>query len=516
MIQKNKETRTNILKGAEILYDAVSSTMGPKGRNVIIKDKLGRFSVTHDGVTVAKAVKHDDPAIQLGIDLIKEASKEMDKVGDGTTTVTVLTYHLIKGLYELINGKWYRKGMNPMMIKRELDYLVDGLIDYVEYNSTKIGKNYNDVFDVANISVADETLAAMVAKLVVGTGYEGTINVQTQAINETTAELVEGYLLPNGYASEHFITNQSSRECVIENPTIIIVNGKMDSMQTYDEFLGDLVASNKRDLVFICESIDSDLLTSLVYNKIKGQIRAVVIKNTFGVEYATDIASVVGAEVYEKFTALPTVDIVGSAKRVVVTDGETIIFGGAGDSSARLKDLTSQNKKKPTNELKQRISALSGKVGSIKVGGVTETEADEKKYRIDDAVAATRAAIKGGIVPGAGRTLYNASKSIMGKNTTKVVKAVREALRKPGEILLSNSGYSTKILSKMGPDEGIDVSTGYRVMLIPNGIVDPTIVTTEVIRNAFAVAGLAITIGGSIVDKPMTQEEIKAMLDARL
>jgi len=511
MIQKNQETRANLLKGIEILYDAVSTTMGPKGRNILIKDKLGRFSVTHDGVTVAKAIKDDNPAIQLGIDLIKEASKEMDKVGDGTTTVTVLTFHLIKGLYKLID-----RGMNPMMIKRELDSLVDGLVEFVEQGSTKINRTFDDVFDVANISVADPELAKIVTELVVGTGYEGAINVETQAINETTAELVEGYLLPNGYASEHFITNPTSRECVIDNPTIIIVNGKMDSMQTYDELLGNLVQSNKRDLVFITESIDNDLLASLIYNKIKNQIRAVVIKNTFGIEYAADMASVTGATVYEKFTEFPTVEIVGSAKKVVVTETETIIFGGAGDSSKRLKDLTAQNKKKPSDVLQKRMSALSGKVGSIKVGGITETEAEEKKYRIDDAVAATRAALKGGIVCGAGMTLYNASRSQMSTNTTKVVKAVREALRKPSETLLNNSGYNPRILKKLQIDEGIDVTTGETVQLLASGIVDPTIVTVEVIRNAFSVASLAITVGGSIIDKPMTQEEIKTMLETRL
>lgn len=516
MIYKQDETRRELLKGAELLYDAVRTTMGPKGRNVLVKDKFGNFSITHDGVTVARAVKSDDPSIQLGIDLIKEASKQMDNIGDGTTSVTVLTYHLIKELMDLVKA-----GTNPMDIKRQLDSLVDNLLAKVDEATVTIDHTFEAVYDVAKISAEDTDMARLIAELVVGTGYEGAITVSTQQGAETTTELIEGYVFPTGYASPHFATDKKTGEAILHKPVVLLVDGNVDSMQTYGPLLDDLVGAGRREILIIGDTIDPEMLSLLILNKVKGQFNATFVKNYLGVERLKDLAAVVGGFVFsanseEELDAT----FLGEVEKVVVNDKETIIISGearAKDIKDRVNALRAQNKKQPSKLLDEQIAALSGKVGTIKVGGVTDTDAQERKYRVDDAVAATRAALKGGIVAGGGVTLRDIAgeiNTLANYPANEVFAAIKRALEKPEEILHENSGITPLQEFKEQKGGGVDVTTGRFALMLDAGIVDPAIVTKEVIRNAFSVAGIAITVGGAIVEPPITQEELTNLMKA--
>jgi chaperonin GroEL len=509
MILKNDETRAKILEGAELLYDAVRTTMGPRGRNVLIKNKFGEFSITHDGVTVAKAVKSDDHAVQMGIDLIKEASKKMDMIGDGTTSVTVLTYHLIVAMDKLV-----QQGVNPMQIKRELEAMIEPLLTEVDTRSKTIERTYDGVYNVARISVEDDELAKAIATLVVGTGYEGAITVETHKA-DTYFELTEGYLLPGGYASPYFVTDDTSKQAVLLKPAVLLVDGSITHIRDYAQLLDDLLGQGVKDILIVADNVENDVLSLLLLNKAKGSFNATLVKNYVGKERLYDLAAVTGATPYNpNIGDGPELDGIGGAEKVIVSENETIIVGGAGDVASRIKSLEVQSKKDPSDDLAGRISALSNKIGTIRVGGTTDMEAQEKKYRIDDAVGATRAAIKGGIVAGGGATLYDLSRTLTDKENP-VKAAVIEVLRMPQAILLENSGVGYHInTDALEYPLGINVTTNEVVDMMDAGIVDPTIVTKEVIRNAFSVAAIAITVGGSIVEPAISKEELATLMGA--
>ncbi len=508
MVIKDAETRDNILDGAKLLHDFVKTTMGPKGRNVIIRDKFGGLSVTHDGVTAAKAVSSDNLQEQIGIELIRKASEQMDYIGDGTTSVTVLAYNLIKELNTLIE-----EGMNPMVIKRELEPIVTYLIDSIQAKSTLIKQTPQAVFDVANISAANPVIAKMIAELVVGTGYKGAITVETVSGGETYSELTAGYRFMSGYTSPYFVTDNISREAVLNNLAVILVNGNMDDMEQYQDVIIDLTQDKKiTDILFIVNGIDNEMQSIMVLNHVKKAFRTAVVKNYFGQEYLDDIAAFTGAKVFNPLTGDNlTIEAVGKAQKAVINAAETIIFGGFGSTEAQIEALT---RKQPTPDIKRRLEALNGKIGLIKVGGVNDTEAEELKYRIDDAVAATRAALEGGILAGGGVTLRNIAMSVL---PSKVGDAVVNALMSLEHTLIENSGYDygdfigKKAANKWG--YGMDVHTGKIVNMLKSGIVDPTIVTVEVVRNAFAVAATAITIGGASIAEPISQEELARLMD---
>ena len=516
-IYKNDETRQNVLEGAEILYDAVRTTLGPKGRNVLIKDKFGGFTITHDGVTVAKAVQLKDDPKSIGVEIIKEASRKMNEIGDGTTTVTVLTYQIM-----LEADKLVKAGYDPMSIKRELEAEVPALIEAIEAKSKVIEKDFEAVKQVATVSVGNEKLGEQIAELMTEVGYDGAISVEQTQSPDTTFKPVEGFSFDRGYMSPYFVTNQGSREAVLKNAAIILVNAPITDLEEYKNVLDVLFNENIKNVLIVAENFEAEALGTLILNKVKNVINIVAVKTPgYGdkkLEWLKDIAAITGASIID-----PNVgdwqnnlgmNTLGAAEKVIVGFDETIIIGGKGDHLAqhveKLKKRTKKVKLDEKDAHQERIARLNGRVGMIKVGGQTETEAEEKKYRIDDAVAAVKAAMKGGIVAGGGVTLRDVGLDIM--PDTEVKTLLRHVLQAPERVLFENSGIETGEERIILPGVGTNVLTGEEVDMLEIGVVDPTDVTKEAVRNAITTANLAITVGGSIVDTQLTQEQMTNLM----
>ena len=527
-IYKNDDTRQHVLEGAEVIYDAVKTTLGPRGRNVLIKDKFGGFTITHDGVTVAKAVQLKDDPKSIGVEIIKEASRKMNEIGDGTTTVTVLTYHLMLEADKLI-----KKGYDPMLIKRQLEAEVPKLIEAIEAKSKKIEKDREAVKQVATVSVGNEKLGEEIADLMTEVGFDSAISVEQTQAPDTTFKKVEGFSFDRGYMSPYFITNQGSREAVLKNPAVILVNGVISDLEEYKNVLDVLFNENIKNVLIVAENIEAEALGTLILNKVKGVLNIVTVKTPgYGdkLDWLKDIAAITGAHVID-----PNVgdwqnnlgmNTLGAAEKIVVGFDETIIIGGKGDHvDQHIEKLKKRFRKIKLDErepLQERIARLNGSVSVIKVGGQTETEAEEKKYRIDDAVAAVKAAMKGGIVAGGGVTLRDISTPYFfdePENSDDLPEITEDrvkgmlgvALNAPYTILLENSGLDPQMKTG-GEGKGVNVLTGEVIDTMEAGIVDAADITKEAVRNAISTACLAITVGGSIVDKQLTQEQMTNLM----
>lgn len=512
-IYKNDEARKNVLTGAEILYEAVKTTLGPKGRNVLIRDKFGKFTITHDGVTVAKSVQLKDAPESIGVELIKEASQKMDEVGDGTTSVTVLTYHLIKECDKLIE-----QGESPMLIKRELENAIPALLEEIDKRSRKIDAEHNDVLNVATVSVGDEKLGKLVADLMSEVGYDGAISVETTKDVTTTTKIVEGYSFDRGYMSPYFATE--AREVVLKNPAVIITSGVITELEEYKNVFDALFENNIKNLLLVADNIEADALNSLILNKVKGNLNVVAVKapghGDDKLDNLKDIATVTGGTLIDPSIAdwqnNLGMNTLGAAEQINIGYDETIIIGGQGhhveERVEKLKKRLKKAKIDTKDDIKHRMAKLQGKVGVIKVGGATDTQAEETKYRIDDAVASVKAALQDGIVAGGGVTLRDISVTVLAKTNT--LTALGAALCAPYDTLLLNSGYDPA--EKFVEGQGINVLTGEKIDTLKAGIIDPVKVTKEVVRNAITTACLAITVGGAIVDTQLTHEEMTQLM----
>lgn len=517
-IYEDKQALENVIAGAKAVYEPVKTTLGPKGRNVLIRDKFGKFTITHDGVTVARSINLKDDPRSIGVEIIKEASRKMDEVGDGTTSVTVLTYHLIQEAKKLMDA-----GENPMMIKRELEAQVEPLVEAIRKKAKKIEKKPEDVLPVATVSVGDPKLGKLVADLMAELGYEGAVTVETTSAPDTTTKVVEGFVFDRGYMSPYFATE--AREAKLKNPAIIVTKGTITDLQEYENILNVLVDNKIGNCLIIAENVEVDALSTFILNKVKGAMNFCVVKapgmGDAKEDNYKDICAVTGAELID-----PTVgdwqnnlgmNTLGAAEQVVVTNDETVIIGGQGElvdiRVASLEERLKKAKLDEKDEITQRIARLKGKVGIIKVGGTTDTEAEEKKYRIDDAVGAVRAALKDGIVAGGGVTLRDIALQLNVADN-QIMAVLRDALLAPEMTLLSNSGvvieegYETP-----APGRGFNVLTGEEVDVLEAGIVDPAKVTEDVVRNAITTACLAITVGGAIVDTQLTQDEMLKLMN---
>lgn len=521
MITKDQETRTNVLKGAEIIYDAVKTTFGPKGRNVLIKDKFGAFSITHDGVTVARAIKLENDPESIGVDLVKEASAKMDEIGDGTTSVTILTYHLIKAAIERVD-----QGVNPMVIKRELDAYIKPLTEAIKAQAKAVNKTHADVQNIAKISVGgDPKLAKLIADVMEQVGFDGAITVEDTQSLEDESSVVEGYAFEKGYMSPYFITDENARKSILENTAVLVVNGTITDLEDFKGVLDPLLQSGCKSLMIIADKVEADPMNTLILNKVKGVLNTVVVKGPSydqnRVEQLEDIAILTGGKLIDMSLAgwqdNLTIEYAGVADKTVVSQENTIIIGGKGaeeDVIARVEVLKEQVKDAvDTKEemLKERIATIEGRVGIIKIGGATDSEIKEKRYRVDDAINAVRAALKGGVVAGGGVTLRDIATELKPIADTQWV---LDALTTPFEILLDNSGYNLNA-DQFKHGEGIDVATGKKVDTLKAGIIDPMIVTCEVVRNSLTTAGLAVTVGGAIVEQKVSQEEMNLIMGAR-
>jgi chaperonin GroEL len=529
------EARRRVLGGAEILYNAVKTTMGPKGRNVIIDKSYGNPSVTHDGVTVAKGVEIEDKddetlGYKVGAELIKEAANKMNDVaGDGTTTVTVLTYHILQEANKLIAA-----GHNPMQLRKGLEKAAEDVIKKLGSMREDIKTNKKRVAEVATISAGDKEIGDLIAEVIEAVGKDGVVTVEEGRSLELESEVVEGFTMDSGFVSPYMVTDTARMEAVVEKPVIVITDKKISSIQEFLPILENAANAGKKDMIIIAEDVEGEALGTLVLNKLKGVLNVVAIKApAFGdrrKEILEDIAVLTGATVISEdkghtFENMANENIFGTARKVIVNKDESTIIEGAGsarDVKSRIAEIVAQSEAATSEYDKEnydkRRAALQGKVAVIKVGGATETEIEEKKYRVDDAVAAVKAALDEGIVPGGGVTLVNLADviKVTGHDAEAAgAQILKSSLEQPFRVLLENAAENPDEwlpqVKKAKAGQGLDVNNPTKLVdLKANGVVDPARVTKEAIQNAVSIAGTAMTMGALVVEVPKPEPEAPA------
>ena len=515
------QARDKVLSGAKQLYDAVKVTFGPKGQNVVIEKSYGTPTITHDGVTVAEAVdlgsSEENLGEQIGAKLIKSAAQKLNKVaGDGTTTVTVLTYNILSEANKLIAA-----GVNPMELRKGIEKAGEEIVAKINQAAEKIEGNDKKVAEVATISAGDKEIGELIASVISKIGKDGIVTVEAGQGLEMEQEIVEGFSYDKGYSSPFFVTDLNRQEAIFDKPLILLTDKKISTSNEILPVLEKVAQSGHKDLVIIAEEVSGEALSLLVLNKLKGVFNSLVLKApAFGdrrKEILEDIAVLTGATVISEDKGMKLEDAeisnLGSAKKIIATKDNSTIISGAGDHKAvkaRIELIKSQANLATSDydreQYEKRAAALLGKVAVIKVGGATETEIDEKKYRVDDAVAATKAALDEGIVTGGGVTLVNLANQLTGEDAgTKIVK---NALKAPLLHILENAGLNAQALlaavENAKPGQGINVMEPEKGLqdLKKAGVIDPARVTREAVQNAISIAATAITMGALIVELP--------------
>ena len=520
------EARDKVLSGAKQLYDAVKVTFGPKGQNVVIEKSYGNPTITHDGVTVAEAVDLGSTEAnlgeQIGAKLIKSAAQKLNKVaGDGTTTVTVLTYNILNEANKLIAA-----GVNPMELRKGIEQAGHEIVQKINQTAEKIAGDDKKVAEVATISAGDPEIGKLIADVISKIGKDGIVTVEAGQGLEMEQEIVEGFSYDKGYSSPFFVTDVNRQEAVFDKPLILLTDKKISTSSEILPVLEKVAQSGHKDLVIIAEEVSGEALSLLVLNKLKGVFNSLVLKApAFGdrrKEILEDIAVLTGAIVISEDKGMKLEDAeisaLGSAKKIIATKDSSTIISGAGKQSAvsdRIELIKSQANLAISDydreQYEKRAAALSGKVAVIKVGGATETEIDEKKYRVDDAVAATKAALEEGIVTGGGVTLVNLADQLEEKDAG--AKIVKNALKTPLLHILENAGLNAQALlaavENAKPGQGINVMEPEKGLqdLKKAGVIDPARVTREAVQNAISIAATAITMGALIVEIPEKEDQ---------
>ena len=520
------EARDKVLSGAKQLYDAVKVTFGPKGQNVVIEKSYGNPTITHDGVTVAEAVDLGSTEAnlgeQIGAKLIKSAAQKLNKVaGDGTTTVTVLTYNILNEANKLIAA-----GVNPMELRKGIEQAGQEIVQKINQTAEKIAGDDKKVAEVATISAGDPEIGKLIADVISKIGKDGIVTVEAGQGLEMEQEIVEGFSYDKGYSSPFFVTDVNRQEAVFDKPLILLTDKKISTSSEILPILEKVAQSGHKDLVIIAEEVSGEALSLLVLNKLKGVFNSLVLKApAFGdrrKEILEDIAVLTDAIVISEDKGMKLEDAevsaLGSAKKIIATKDSSTIISGAGKQSAvsdRIELIKSQANLATSDydreQYEKRAAALSGKVAVIKVGGATETEIDEKKYRVDDAVAATKAALDEGIVTGGGVTLVNLADQLEEKDAG--AKIVKNALKAPLLHILENAGLNAQALlaavENAKPGQGINVMEPEKGLqeLKKAGVIDPARVTREAVQNAISIAATAITMGALIVEIPEKEDQ---------
>lgn len=520
------QARDKVLSGAKQLYDAVKVTFGPKGQNVVIEKSYGNPTITHDGVTVAEAVDLGSTEAnlgeQIGAKLIKSAAQKLNKVaGDGTTTVTVLTYNILNEANKLIAA-----GVNPMELRKGIEQAGQEIVQKINQTAEKIAGDDKKVAEVATISAGDPEIGKLIADVISKIGKDGIVTVEAGQGLEMEQEIVEGFSYDKGYSSPFFVTDINRQEAIFNKPLILLTDKKISSSSEILPILEKVAQSGHKDLVIIAEEVSGEALSLLVLNKLKGVFNSLVLKApAFGdrrKEILEDIAVLTDAIVISEDKGMKLEDAevsaLGSAKKIIATKDSSTIISGAGKQSAvsdRIELIKSQANLATSDydreQYEKRAAALSGKVAVIKVGGATETEIDEKKYRVDDAVAATKAALDEGIVTGGGVTLVNLADQLEEKDAG--AKIVKNALKAPLLHILENAGLNAQALlaavENAKPGQGINVMEPEKGLqdLKKAGVIDPARVTREAVQNAISIAATAITMGALIVEIPEKEDQ---------
>jgi chaperonin GroEL len=512
-IKFNIEARDALKKGVDALSDAVKVTLGPKGRNVVIDKKFGGPSITKDGVSVAKEIELDDTIQNMGAQMVKEvASKTADEAGDGTTTATVLAQSIVS-----IGLKNVTAGANPMDLKRGIDKAVKTIVNDLKKQSVAVGNNNEKIEQVATISSNnDNEVGKLIAEAMLKVSQEGVITVEEAKGTETSVEVVEGMQFDRGYLSPYFVTNADKMETELDNPLLLIFDKKISNMKDLLPIL-EQTSQTGKPLLIIAEDVDGEALATLVVNKIRGSLKIAAVKAPgFGdrrKEMLEDIAILTGGVVVseEKGHKLEstTMEMLGSCEKIVVDKDNTTIVNGSGKKKnidtrinqikAQIDSTTSDYDKE---KLQERLAKLSGGVAVLYVGAASEVEMKEKKDRVDDALAATKAAIEEGIIPGGGVALIRSGeklKNLNGENDDENtgIQIIGTAIQEPLRQIVANSGGEgsvviSKILSKKG-DFGYNAKTDTYENMLKAGIIDPTKVTRIALENAASVAGMLLT-----------------------
>ena len=520
------DARERMMRGVDILANAVKVTLGPKGRNVILEKSFGAPRSTKDGVTVAKEIELEDKFENMGAQMLREvASKTNDTAGDGTTTATLLAQAIVReGL------KSVAAGMNPMDLKRGIDKAVLDVVEDIRKRAKKVSDNFAEIAQVGTISAnGEKAIGDMIAKAMKRVGIEGVITVEEAKSLESELEVVEGMQFDRGYISPYFITNAEKMTVELENPYILINEKKLSGLQAILPLLEQVVQSG-RPLLVIAEDVEGEALATLVVNKLRGGLKVAAVKAPgFGDRRKAmlqDIAVLTGGEVISDDLGIKlenvTINMLGKAKRVTITKDDTTIVSGAGkkpDIEARIAQIKQQIEDTTSDydkeKLQERLAKLAGGVAVIKVGGATEVEVKEKKDRVDDALNATRAAIEEGIVPGGGVALLWASKAIKTKGDNEDQEAginiVRRALQSPIRQIAENAGVEGsivvgKVLDHKSPTYGYDAQTGEYGDMVAKGIIDPAKVVRTALQDAASVAGLLVTTEAGVAEAPKKSE----------
>ncbi|GAA3665022.1 chaperonin GroEL [Yimella lutea] len=526
-LEFNDDARKSLERGVDALANAVKVTLGPKGRNVVIDKKWGAPTITNDGVTIAREVELDDPYENLGAQLAKEvATKTNDIAGDGTTTATVLAQAMVKeGLRNVAAGA------SPSGLKRGMDKAVEAVNDQLLSNAREVdGKE--EIAQVASLSAQDTTIGGLIADAFDKVGKDGVITVEESSTAVTELDFTEGMQFDKGYISPYFVTDPERMEAVLEDAYILINQGKISAIADVLPVLEKVVQSGK-PLVIIAEDIDGEALSTLVVNKIRGTFNVVAVKAPgFGDRRKAmlqDMAILTGGQVIAEEVGLKLdqadLDVLGQARRVVVTKDSTTIIDGQGDTAdvdGRVKELKAEIERTDSDwdreKLQERLAKLAGGVCVIKVGAHTEVELKEKKHRIEDAISATRAAIEEGIVAGGGSALIHAvsaldSLQLEGDEATGA-NIVRKAAAEPLRWIAENAGLEGYVaVSKVGEQplgSGLNAATGEYGDLIKAGVIDPVKVTRSALRNAASIASMVLTTDTLVVEKPEEEEPAAA------
>ena len=523
-IKFDAEARQKILAGVEKLSNAVTSTLGPSGRNVILDKKFGSPQITKDGVTVAKEIELPDPFENMGAQMVKEvASKTNDVAGDGTTTATLLAESIYReGLKNLTAGA------NGMALKRGIDKATAAVVEAIAKQAKKV-KTADEIAQVATLSAnGDEEIGKMISEAMDKVGKEGTITVEEAKTLESSLDVVEGMQFDKGYLSPYFVTDPESMECELENPFILLFEKKISSLQDMLPLLQQ-VAKTGRPLMIIAEDVEGEALATLVVNKLRGTFQVCAVKAPgFGDRRKAileDIAILTGGRLISEDIGIKlenvTVDMLGRAKKVVVDKDNTTVVEGLGkpaDIKARVEQIKRQIEDTTSDydreKLQERLAKLAGGVALIKVGAATEAAMKEKKDRVDDALHATRAAVEEGIVPGGGVAYLRAQKSI---ETLKLegdeavgASIIARAIEAPLRKLVGNAGQEAALVianvKKATGTNGYNVRTGEYVDMLKAGVVDPAKVTRSALQNAASIAGLLLTTDCMVTDLPEKKE----------
>ena len=519
LIAFDEEARRGLERGLNILADAVKVTLGPRGRNVVLERKWGAPIITNDGVTIAKEIELEDPFEKIGAELVKEVAKKTDDVaGDGTTTSVVLAQAIVKeGLRNVAAGA------DPISLRRGIDKAVAALTAQLLANAKEI-ETKEEIAATASISAADPEIGALIAEAIDRVGKEGVVTVEESNTFGTTLEITEGMRFDKGFLSAYFITDTERMEAVFENPYVLIVNSKVSSIKDLLPVI-EQVAQTGKQLLILAEDVDGDALTTLVVNKIRGIFKSAAVKAPgFGDRRKAmlqDIAILTGGTVISEELGIKldgvTLDMLGTARKIVISKDETTIVEGGGTPEAvagRVNQIRAEIEKTDSDydreKLQERLAKLAGGVAVIKAGAATEVELKERKHRIEDAIRNAKAAVEEGIVPGGGVALIQAAKvldtlDLVGDEAT-AAKIVRTAIEAPLKQIALNAGHEPGVVvdrvahAPLG--HGLNAATGEYVDMLASGISDPVKVTRSALINAASIAGLFLTTEAVVADKP--------------